>query len=885
MIGLWLRGLLRARSGRLIGAIAGIACMVALIAALGVFLQASSASMTSRAIASVPVDWQVQLAPGASPDAVKDAAAKATSLSKMQEVLYAAVDGFESSTGGTVQTTGAGQVLGLDPSYATSFPGEIRPLLGQSNGVMIAQQTAANLRVTLGDTIVIHRPGLPNAEVKVSGVVDLPSADSLFQAVGVPKGLAPQAPPDNVLIVPAPLWGELFALQKELRPDSVRRQLHIGIDRAQLPSDPGVAYTAATAAGHNLEARIAGTALLANNLAARLEAARGDALYAKVLFLFLGAPGAALAAFLTVAIARSGADRRLRDQSLLRLRGGSIGHILAFSAVEALLVGIGGAVLGLIIAGIASPLALGAFVTTPAAWPWLAGAGLAGLALALVAILLPAGVEARRLTVAAARMTVGTDHVPLWRRAYLDLALIVIAGVVFWKTASSGYQVVLAPEGVAATSVDYGAFLAPLLMWAGGGLLTVRLSMAGLANGRRVLAAILRPLAGSLSDVVAATLTRQRRRLTIGVAMTALAFAFATSTAIFDNTYNAQARIDAELTNGADVTVTGTAAAPASTALEKLAALPGVAVAQPLQHRFAYVGADLQDLYGIDAINLGKATDLSDAYFANGSAEATLSELAKTPDGVLVSQETVNDYQLALGDTINLRLQSASDNQYRTFPFRFIGVVREFPTAPKDSFLVANAEHIAKLTGSSAAEIVLLRTSGDPAAVAAAAEGIVSSLPGLKVRDIGTTQHLIGSSLTAVDLTGLTRIELIFAAIMVAGAAGLVLALGLADRRRGFAVLSALGAKPRQLSAFLWSEGMLIFGVGGAIGLAGGFGMAWILIKLLTGVFDPPPDQLSTPWLNVAGLVLAAFVSITVAVIGALRDTRIPAVQRLRELQ
>ncbi len=43
----------------------------------------------------------------------------------------------------------------------------------------------------------------------------------------------------------------------------------------------------------------------------------------------------------------------------------------------------------------------------------------------------------------------------------------------------------------------------------------------------------------------------------------------------------------------------------------------------------------------------------------------------------------------------------------------------------------------------------------------------------MKVRDIGTTQHLIGSSLTAVDLVGLTRIELVFAVIMVAGAAGL----------------------------------------------------------------------------------------------------------------
>jgi putative ABC transport system permease protein len=885
MIRLWVSGLIRARSGRLMGVIGGVGCMVALIASLGIFLQTSGASMTARAIATVPVDWQVQLAPGAALDAVKEAAVKATRVSKMQVVDYAAVDGLESTTGGTVQTTGAGQVLGLDPSYAMVFPGEVRPLLGQTGGVLVAQQTAANLHVGVGDAVVIHRPGLPTVQVQLSGVIDLPNADSLFQAAGMPKGLAPQAPPDNVLLLPGPLWHEIFTPQQESRPDSVRRQLHIGIDRAQLPSDPAAAYVWATAAGHNLEARVAGNAVLANNLAARLDAAREDALYAKVLFLFLGSPGAALAALLTIAVAHSGADRRRRDQSLLRLRGGSIGHILVFSSMEALVGGVGGAALGLVIAGIASQLTLGAGITAPGAWPWLVAASLAGSALALLAVLWPAWAESRRLTVAPAHMVVGTDYVPLWRRAYVDLVFIALGALVFWQTASSGYQVVLAPEGVVAASVDYAAFLAPLLMWAGGGLLIVRLSMAGLAGGRSLLATALRPLAGPLSDVVAATIGRQRRRMTAGIAMTALAFAFATSTAIFNATYNAQARVDAELTNGADVAVTGTGAAPASTVLAKLAALPGVVAAQPLQHRFAYVGADLQDMYGIDPANLGKATDLSDGYFANGNAKATLSELAKTPDGLLVSQETVNDYQLALGDTINLRLQSVSDHQYHAVPFRFIGVVREFPTAPKDSFLVANAEYITKVTGSSAAEVVLLRTSGNHTAVAAAAEGIVSSLPGVKVRDIGTAQHLIASSLTAVDLTGLTQIELIFAVVMVAGAAGLILALGLVDRRRSFAVLSALGAKPRQLSTFLWSEGLLIFSIGGAVGLVGGFGIAWMLMKLLTGVFDPPPDRLSTPWLYIVALTFAALVSIAAAVMGAQRETRVPLVQRLRELQ
>src|SRR5205809_2460781 len=49
-------------------------------------------------------------------------------------------------------------------------------------------------------------------------------------------------------------------------------------------------------------------------------------------------------------------------------------------------------------------------------------------------------------------------------------------------------------------------------------------------------------------------------RIATGTALVALAFAFAAATAIFNATYNAQLLVDAQLTNGADVTVTGSTA-------------------------------------------------------------------------------------------------------------------------------------------------------------------------------------------------------------------------------------------------------------------------------------------------------------------------------------
>src|SRR5208282_4428928 len=132
--------------------------------------------------------------------------------------------------------------------------------------------------------------------------------------------------------------------------------------------------------------------------------------------------------------------------------------------------------------------------------------------------------------------------------------LIMLSGAIYWRSASTGYQVVLAPEGVAATAVDYTAFLAPLLFWIGCGLLALRLTSAALRAGRVSLTKMLAPLAGRLAPPAAAALSRENRRVAAGAALVALAFAFAAATSIFNTTYNAQLLVDAELTNGADIT-------------------------------------------------------------------------------------------------------------------------------------------------------------------------------------------------------------------------------------------------------------------------------------------------------------------------------------------
>ncbi|MDQ6873056.1 MAG: ABC transporter permease, partial [Gemmatimonadota bacterium] len=551
-IGIWLSGLVRRRYGRMLPAVLGVSLTIALLSILGIFINASAATMTRRALGDVPIDWQIELTRGASMDSVVQQLKQTVTTRALDSVGYADVSGFTAKSGGntlggTTQTTGAGKVLGVTSTYWKDFPGLLRPMLGAAAGILIAQQTAANLHVSVGDTISITRVdsaiklpprmGLPPLTTRIDGIIDLPQADALFQAIGVPPGAAPQAPPDNVLVVPIDIWHKWFDQQSIVRPGTVRTQLHVRLAHA-LPDDPRDAYVYVQQLANNFEARVVGSAIVANNLAARLDAVREDALYARVLFLFLGLPGAILAIILTFAVSATGGDRRRREQALLRVRGATTPTILRLESLEASVVSVAAAVIALIITLIIASQMVTIPLATRQTTTVVLVALVIGIGTALAAVVVPAWREARESSVRTGRARVGRGAAPFWERTWIDLILLVIAGVVYWRTAAAGYQIVLAPEGVAATSVSYGSFIAPLALWIGVALLVTRVFRHGLAGGRAFVSRTFKPLAGALSPIVAASVSRQARLITRGVVLVTLAFSFAVSTAVFNTTYN-----------------------------------------------------------------------------------------------------------------------------------------------------------------------------------------------------------------------------------------------------------------------------------------------------------------------------------------------------------
>ena len=323
-----------------------------------------------------------------------------------------------------------------------------------------------------------------------------------------------------------------------------------------------------TAAAHNLEAAAAGGAVVGDNLGAALDAARADAAYAQVLFVFLGLPGCG-------AGRPADRDRRRRrrrpppqEQALLRARGASAtqtgpagrGRGRRHRASPA-------PSLGLVVAALVGQLAFGPAsfgATTTAAVGWAAGsaAGRAGHRRGDHPAARPAGTCAGppstsgRAAVAALRLPGVGPLRPRRDPAASSPAL------VFTASSGNGYQLVLAPEGVPTISVSYWALRRPRAA-------VDRRRSADLAARRpaprprpAVLRRVLRPLTGGLAGPVAAGMSRQRRPLARAIVLLALALAFAASTATFNATYGQQAEADAQLTNGADVTVTEAPGAP-----------------------------------------------------------------------------------------------------------------------------------------------------------------------------------------------------------------------------------------------------------------------------------------------------------------------------------
>jgi putative ABC transport system permease protein len=880
--------------GRALLRVLTLAAAVALLGAMVLFVGHSLATMTGGAVRSVPLDWQGPVGSARAASAVGSRVARQLGVTEAAPVATAPFAGLEHSAGAAgIYRSGAGAILAVPPAYAAHIH-TFRFLNGslQPGQIVFDQQLAQTLHAQVGDTVSLTpKPGATPVSFRVSGIAIVSAADVLFQPLNPLLGPAPAQPPADIAILPfatfaAKVAPALPAISSAVSAvpgtvTGIQWQVQAQVDPAQLTGSPATAMQQATQLRNAVERHLPGQVVFVDNLADTLSSAAGDALYAETLYIMLAVPGALVALGLAYLAALGTAERDRRKLALLRARGARRRDLVWLAAIESIVLGLVAGAIGTVVAllavrltGSGGGIGTGRVLGTLALCVALAAVGAA-------AARVGTGLVAFRGTISEGRRSVRRSGTPLWQRLYLDLVALAVAGLVYWLTARTGFSAVVNPDSNPTLSLSVYMFLAPALLWIGAALLLLRLrgrALAWLAS--RFDGGRLHTQAGFLL----ASAGRRGAALNRGLLVLGLLLAFGVNLGLFSATYDQQARVDAELTLGADVVATAPPGVIAQHGLvQKASSVPGVAGVSAVDHSYAYVGPDLQDTFGIDASTLADGTMLRDSYFLGGSAGQMLDRLRTTPDGILVSKETITDYSLNLGDLLRLRVLDHRTGQFRVAPFHVVGIVQEFPAAPKDSFMVANLAYLQKVTHDPGPNLIFVRAGGDPAAVAHRVATATGTF-GVSVKDIGAQTAQTASSITTVDLRGISSIEEAFVLVLAAAAMALFVAVGLAERRQELATMAALGASLRQAAAFLWSEALLVLAAALAFAVLLGWLLAEMLVAMLQHVFDPPPDRLAVPWMFLGGLGAAAVAGgLAAAGLAALLIRRLPLGAILRQ--
>jgi putative ABC transport system permease protein len=237
---------------------------------------------------------------------------------------------------------------------------------------------------------------------------------------------------------------------------------------------------------------------------------------------------------------------------------------------------------------------------------------------------------------------------------------------------------------------------------------------------------------------------------------------------------------------------------------------------------------------------------------------------------------------LNIGDLLNLRVLDHRTGSFRVVPFHVEGIVQEFPSAPRDSFMVANLSYLQAVDHAGGANVVFVKAANPPAVASEVARA--TNGDGTIVKDVTQTSQQTVSSITAVDLRGISQIEEAFTVLLAAAAMALFIAVTVIERRHEFATMAAVGASLRSIGSFVWSEAAIVLVAGLVLAIGLGVLLALMLIAMLQHVFDPPPDALSIPWAYLGELAAAGIVTTTLAVlITSLRLKRLPLGRLLRE--
>ncbi|MDQ6777232.1 MAG: hypothetical protein M3071_13670, partial [Actinomycetota bacterium] len=496
---LLIRGLRRAPRRLVLGAV-GVAFPVAVLAATLFFVDTAVHSMTRLALDPVQVEMRaISTSLDTNMTQVGNQLASVPGVRRVER--FASADVVVSAPGAGHRSTA--RLFAVDPAYLANHRW-VHVVAGSlAGGALLSQSLRAVPGVGTAKNVTIQLPGRSGTLLKLapSGTVDLRQAFTWFAIPAgevqgdiamVPRAIVIDFATFQRAILPA-LRAALGSATTALNPGlanlpPVTLEDHVAVDHGAYPSDPARAVSFSSALRRVLERRVPGSIVVADNAAEELTMAATDATNARILFLLLGIPGVLVAAALGLATESALADAQRREEAMLRLRGATEGQLVRLATAHAAVAGALGAVIGLVTAAAAVSAANGELVwkhTSVAQLGLSAGVALLTGALVTAVRLIRLRRAGQRTEVVIERQLLQRGWSPSWRRGHLDLVAIAL-GVVILLVNSLGGGLKQAPIGSPTLALSFYVLLAPIALWLGVTLLTIRLVLGALGRSGRV---------------------------------------------------------------------------------------------------------------------------------------------------------------------------------------------------------------------------------------------------------------------------------------------------------------------------------------------------------------------------------------------------------------
>ena len=231
--------------------------------------------------------------------------------------------------------------------------------------------------------------------------------------------------------------------------------------------------------------------------------------------------------------------------------------------------------------------------------------------------------------------------------------------------------------------------------------------------------------------------------------------------------------------------------------------------------------------------------------------------LKGAPPPVWVNEAMVDLYDFKMGKVVDLPIAG------KLTPFTVAGVWRDY-ARPQGAVVIERERYVALTGDRTATNGALWLSPGTDSGQAS--QAIMQAVPGGGKLDIAAPGEVRDFSLRIFDRTFAVTYALELAAVVI-GLLGLSSSFGalVLARRREFGVLRHIGMTRRQIGTMLASEGLVVSGIGLAVGLVLGAAISLILIHVVNRQSFHWGMSVSVPWktLFAAALVVLALSTLT----------------------